>query len=150
MITKYNARDVVFQIEDPDNTDVWVEISRQAVSTFTKGTTEETTDTTVFGSEGDSESQKMQLGKTLSLQGFRLMDPATGALDPGQALVETLADRKGEDSLGRMRFAHKDEPTWRVWTAHVTLGDEGGGNNAKTSWSATFTRSGADSTVAKS
>ena len=33
--------------------------------------------------------------------------------------------------------------------AQPELGDQGGGNNDKVSWSATFTRSGADSTVAK-
>lgn len=146
-LQKYNARDVEFQIEDPDVADTWVEIG--GVSTFSKSHEEETADTTTFASEGQAESQKMQIGKELEIEGFRLRDDTTGALDPGQALVEELSELLGEDSLGRMRYAHKDDTSWTVWTCHVNLGDEGGGNNDKTSWSATFTRSGADTTVAK-
>jgi len=81
----------------------------------------------------------MQIGKTLGLEGPRLRDSVTGAGDPGQAKVEALAERLGEDSLGRVRFSHKNDTTWEIWTAHVTLGDQGGGNNDKTSWAATFT-----------
>lgn len=144
---KYNARDVEFEVEDFDNPGTWVAIG--GINTFSKTHEEETADTTTFGSEGQAESQKMQLGKTLTLEGFRLLDTATGDLDPGQALVEALAERLGEDSLGAVRFAHKDESTWAVWTAHANLGDQGGGNNDKGAWAVTFTRSGADTTAVK-
>ena len=147
-LQKYNARDVEFQVEDPDTPDTWVAIG--GINTFSKSHEEETTDTTTFASEGQAESQKMQLGKELEIEGFRLRDDATGALDPGQALVEELSELLGEDSLGRVRFAHTEDTSWEVWTAHVNLGDQGGGNNDKTSWSATFTRSGASTTAAKS
>lgn len=140
---KYNARDIEFQIEDPDTADTWVAID--GVNTFTKSHEEETADTTTFGSQGEAESEKMQKAKTLVIEGFRLRNP----VDPGQALVETLAERLAEESLGRVRFAHKAETSWEVWTAHVNLGDIGGGNNDKTSWSATFTRSGANTAMAK-
>ena len=126
----------------------WVAIG--GINTFSKSHEEETTDTTTFASEGQAESQKMQIGKELEIEGFRLRDDATGALDPGQALVEELSELLGEDSLGRVRFAHTEDTSWEVWTAHVNLGDQGGGNNDKTSWSATFTRSGASTTAAKS
>lgn len=144
---KYNARDVEFEIEDPDNPGTWVAID--GINTFSKSHEEETTDTTVFASLGQAESQKMQIGKGLTLEGFRLKDPSTGALDPGQALVEELSERLGEDSLGGFRFAAPGDTTWEVWVAHVNLGDQGGGNNDKTSWSATFTRSGASTTEAR-
>lgn len=144
---KYNARDVVFEIESLTTPATWIEIG--GINTFSKSHEEETADTTTFASQGQAESQKMQIGKQLELEGLRLRDSVTGAIDPGQAMVETLAERLGEESLGRVRFAHKDDTDWEVWTAHANLGDQGGGNNDKTSWSATFTRSGADTTEVK-
>lgn len=145
---KYNARDVEFEIEDPDTPASWTAIG--GLNTFTKTHEEEVTDTTTYASEGQAESEKMQLGKTLTMEGFRLKDPDTGAGDPGQALVEVLSERLGPASLGRLRFAAPGDTTWEVWTCHVNLGDQGGGNNDKTSWAATFTRSGAHTTAAKS
>ncbi|CAL9504054.1 phage tail tube protein [Streptomyces sp. enrichment culture] len=146
-LQKYNARDVVFEIEDVATPNTWIEIG--GINTFSKSHEEETADTTTFASEGQAESQKMQVGKQLEIEGFRLRDTVGGTLDPGQAMVETLSERLGEASLGKVRFAHKDDTSWEVWTAHVNLGDQGGGNNDKTSWSATFTRSGANTTAAK-
>lgn len=145
---KYDARDVEFQIEDPGSPGTWVAIG--GINTFTKSRSSNSTDTTTFASAGDDESQIMSRGKTLKLAGFRLMDPATGNLDAGQALVETLADAKSDASLGSIRFAHEDETNWEVWTATAELDDQGGGNNDKVSWGCTFTRSGANTTAAKS
>jgi hypothetical protein len=146
-LQKYNARDVDFQVEDFLAPGTWITIG--GVNTFSKSHEEETTDTTTFASQGQAESQKMQIGKQLQIEGLRLRDDATGAGDPGQAKVEALSERLGELSLGRVRFSHKNDTTWEVWTAHCNLGDQGGGNNDKTTWSATFTRSGASTTVAK-
>ena len=146
-LQKYNARDVEFHVEDFLSPGTWIAID--GINTFTKGHSSETTDTTTFASQGQEESQKMQLGKTLGLQGVRLRDNVTGAGDPGQAKVEALAERLGENSLGRVRFSHKNDTTWTVWTAHVSLGDQGGGNNDKVSFDAAFTRSGAETTMAK-
>lgn len=140
---KYNARDVVFEIEDPDNAGTWVEIN--GVETFTKAHEEETTTTTDFGSQGQGQSEKMEITKSLTIEGKRFRNP----VDPGQALVETLSERLAEESLGKVRFAHKDDTSWEVWTAHVNNGDQGGGNNDKVSWSAVFTRSGASTTAVK-
>ncbi|MFJ9657619.1 phage tail tube protein [Streptomyces griseoflavus] len=146
-LQKYNARDVVFEVADVATPATWLEIG--GINTFSKSHEEETADTTTFASQGQAESQKMQIGKQLEIEGQRLRDSVSGAIDPGQAMVETLAERLGEESLGQIRFAHKDDTEWEVWTAHANLGDQGGGNNDKTSWSATFTRSGADTRVAK-
>lgn len=146
-LQKYNARDIDFQVEDFLSPGTWITIG--GLDTFTKGHEEETTDTTTYASQGQAESQKMQIGKTLGLQGKRLRDNVTGAGDPGQAKVEALTERLGEDSLGRIRFSHKNDTTWEVWTAHGSLGDQGGGNNDKVSWAVTFTRSGASTSVAK-
>lgn len=148
--TKYNARDIIFEIEDFGTPGTWVAIATGGINTFSKTFEEEVTDVTVFGSEGQAESQKMQIAKAMTLEGFRLRDSETGALDPGQALVEGLSERLGDESLSGFRFAHKDDTSWEVWTAHANLGDQGGGNNDKTTWSATFTRSGANTTAVKS
>jgi hypothetical protein len=146
-LQKYNARDVVFEIEDFATPNTWIEIG--GINTFSKSHEEETTDTTDFASEGQAESQKMQIGKQLQIEGQRLRDSVTGAGDPGQAKTEALSERLGEQSLGKVRFAHKDDDNWEIWTAHVNLGDQGGGNNDKVGWSATFTRSGASTTAVK-
>lgn len=146
-LQKYNARDVEFQVEDFLSPGTWIAIG--GINTFSKGHEEETADTTTFGSNGQAESQKMQIGKSLTIEGLRLRDDATGAGDPGQAKVEALSERLGEQSLGRIRFSHEQDTSWEVWTCHANLGDQGGGNNDKTTWSATFTRSGANTTAAK-
>ncbi|MGK5531534.1 phage tail tube protein [Streptomyces sp. URMC 129] len=144
---QYNARDVQFEIEDPD-TDTWVPID--GINTFSPSHGGETADTTLFGSQGEEESQKMSKNRTIALGGRRLMDLTTGALDPGQAVVEKMDGRLGNESLTRFRFAHKDVPVWTVWTAHFQLGDSGGGgNNDLVSWNVTVTRSGATTTAAK-
>lgn len=146
---KYNARDCVFQIENPGAPGTWVDIGagKDGIETFTVGRSSETTDMTDFSSGGAEELQVMQRGKTLQLEGRRLKDAATGALDPGQALVETLGDAVGNASIGRIRFAAPGDTTYEVWSCTCELGDQGGGNNDKVSWSATFTRSGPSSTL---
>jgi hypothetical protein len=154
---KYNARDCEFEIEDFDNPGTWVPIrtaeggsGEGGINTFTVSHEYETTDTTTFASAGRAESQNMQEGKTLTLEGFRLKDPDTGALDAGMALIEEQAARLGNDSLVGFRFAAPGDTSWVVWTqAHFQLGDSGGGNNDKVSWSVTVTRSGPETTAAK-
>lgn len=144
---KYNARDCSFQIEDPASPGTWQPIG--GIDTFTPGYTSKNVDTTTFASAGESEQQIMERGKTLKLEGFRLKDPTTGALDPGQSLVEALAGQVSDASLGSIRFAAPGDTQWEVWTATAELGDQGGGNNDKAKWSVTFTRSGASTTAAK-
>jgi hypothetical protein len=147
---KYDSRGCEFQIEDPGSPGTYVDIAPTGINTHTIGRNSKNFDTTTYGSDGDAEQQIMERGLTLKLEGFRLVDPDTGALDPGQALVETLADQKSDASLGSIRFAGPGAVNWTVWTATAELGDEGGGNNDKESWSCTFTRSGASTTAVKS
>jgi hypothetical protein len=114
-VAKYNARDIVFQIENYASPGTWVAIAPLAINTFTKSEEEETTDTTTFGSAGQAESMKMQIGKSLQLEGFRLRDPATGALDPGQAIVEAMNDRLGTSLSDRLPVgAHQRHHVDRV------------------------------------
>lgn len=137
-MARYNARDCVFEIESATPS-TWVEIGE--LTTFTRSHEEETTDTTTFGSDGQAESQKMQIGKSLTVEG--LHNPA----DVGQLRVETVSELLGDASLIKIRFHAPAATNWTVWNAHVNLGDIGGGNNDKATWSATFTRSGASTTA---
>jgi hypothetical protein len=153
---KYNARDVRFQIEDFLNPGTWTEFrTAQAgsgeggINTFTLSFEYESTDTTTFGSNGRAEGQNMQEGMSMTLEGFRLKDPSTGALDAAQSLTELQAARLGNDSQTGFRFAAPGDTNWTVWAdAYFQLGDQGGGNNDKNSWAVTITRSGPSTTVA--
>lgn len=148
-MAKINARDWLFEVSlDPTIvTPVWAEVGGVNSFTLSNSEGEESTDTTTFGSAGNAESQAMQRGASLSLEGF-IERSALGVQDAGQAACDTLSGEVGEDSLGGFRFRHVDDEDWTVWTAWVSKGDNGGGNNDKTSWGATFTRSGAASTAA--
>lgn len=142
-----NARDWVFEVsEDPDApTPVWAQVKGKETFTLSNSEGEESVDTTTMESGGYAESQAMQRGASLTLEGK--IDRASGVPDAGQQAADNLAQLVGEDSLGGFRFRHIDDPEWTVWTAWVSKGDTGGGINDKTSWSATFTRSGAATVV---
>jgi len=142
-----NARDWTFEVsEDPTNaTPVWAEIAGLESFTLSNSENEESTDTTTFASGGIAESQAMQRGASLKVEGKLVRSGAT--TDPGQASVKALAGLVGDASLGGVRFRHTDDPDWTVWTAWVSEGDNAGGTNDKTSFGATFTRSGAATTA---
>ncbi|MFE5895831.1 phage tail tube protein [Streptomyces sp. NPDC056488] len=135
---RYNARGCIFQIESTTPA-TWVEIGD--INTFSKSHEEETTDTTTFGSAGQSESQKMQIGKSLTLEGLH------NTTDPGQLRCEAVAELLGDASVIKFRFRAPAATTWEIWNAHANLGDQGGGNNDKGAWAVTFTRSGASTTA---
>ncbi|MES9804919.1 phage tail tube protein [Streptomyces cinereoruber] len=137
-MARYNARDCVFEIESTTPA-TWIEIGD--INTFSKSHEEETTDVTTFGSAGQAESQKMQIGKSLTIEGLH------NTTDPGQLRVEAASELLGDASLIKVRFHAPGATNWEIWNAHVNLGDQGGGNNDKGSWSATFTRSGASTTA---
>lgn len=143
-----NARDWTFEVsEDPNaTTPVWAEVGGLESFTLSNSEGEESTETTTFASGGVAESQAMQRGAALSLEGKVVRNGATP--DAGQAAVDALAVLVGDASLGGVRFRHNTDTDWTVWTAWVSKGDNGGGNNDKTSWSASFTRSGAATTAA--
>ena len=142
-----NARDWIFEVSaDPSAaTPVWAEVG--GLTSFTLGNSEgeESTDTTTFASAGHAESQAMQRGASLGLEGRLIRDGATK--DPGQEVVDDMALEVGDASLFGARFRHTTDTEWTVWTVWASKGDNAGGNNDKTSWSCTLTRSGAASTT---
>lgn len=138
--TKLNARDLIVEVEDPDTADDWTQVDGINSATVNKAENEEITDTTTFESDGDYEHEIMQRGRSLALVGFYYDD--AGERDPGQLLVETMADRKASESLGRVRMRYPSWEDWVIWTATFSEGEQGGGNNDKTSFNATIRRSG--------
>lgn len=154
---KYDARDCEFQIEDFLNPGTWTAFrtatagsGEGGINTFSLSHEYESADVTTFGSDGRAETQNMQEGKAITLEGFRLKDPSTGALDAAMSLAELQAARLGTDSQVGFRFAAPGDTTWEVWAdATYQLGDQGGGNNDKVGWAVTITRSGPSTTAAK-
>lgn len=145
---KINARDWVFEASaDPDaGTPVWAEVGGLTSFDLNPAEGEESVDTTTFASAGVAESQAMQRGASLSLEGFA--ERTGGADDPGQAVLNDAAELVGEESLIGVRFRHTDDTDWTVWNGWVSRGGTGGGNNDKANWSASVTRSGAATTAA--
>jgi hypothetical protein len=145
---KVNARDLLCQVAAADGI-TWLDINGLNSAKLNPGENEETADTTTFSSAGMAEQEIMQRGATVELEGMLLKDDVTGAQDPGQLRCEVLAAQVASASLGKFRFRHPMDTVWKVWPqATFSLGEEGGDNNAKTSWSITITRSGASTTVA--
>jgi hypothetical protein len=144
-----NARDWRFEVSiaPGEVVPVWAAIAGTESFTISNSEGEESTETTTFASNGQAESQAMQRGASLSIEG-KIVRAATTpfAQDAGQVACDTLAGLLGEESLGGIRFRYVEDEDWTVWTAWASKGDNGGGNNDKTSWSVSFTRSGAATT----
>ena len=145
--TQINARDITVEVQASDGA-TWNEVKDLTTVTYTPSANEETQDRTTFDSDGEYEGVIVQRGATLKMEGRRLMDPDTGALDTGQSRCEALALLKGTASLGLIRFRYPADTLWTQWTAFFSAGDQGGGNNDAVSWSMTVTKSGASSTTA--
>lgn len=143
-----NARDMVVEISDGAATPVWTEIAGLVSFKFDPSKEEKTADTTTFMSGGHYEQEVMQRGAVISLDGMRIADDLTGAPDPGQLLVELLHEKFGAESVGRIRFRHLLDTSWKLWKATTTLGAQDGKTNDKLGWSTEFSRNGTSTTVA--
>ncbi|MCX5161870.1 hypothetical protein OOK39_21785 [Streptomyces sp. NBC_00264] len=139
-----DARGWLFEVEDVDTPDTWLPIAGLTTFNHNPGENEETAETVAFDSEGHFEQDVMQRGASLSLEGQYRIDKTTKAQDPGQAYIDhEWSQRLGIDSRNRVRWRHNTQTAWAVWEATVTPGEQGGGTNEKTTWSATITRCGA-------
>lgn len=145
-VEKVNARDWVVEINTGTVAlPTWVQVG--GVTSFTIGRDAEEVDTTDFDSNGIEEHQVMQRGKTITLEGFYLEDPASKGRDAGQTAVETHADEVGVASLKQYRFT-SPALTRKVALFSAKVGDVGGSNNDKTSWGVELKRSGAEAVAA--
>jgi hypothetical protein len=104
------------------------------------------TETTDFDSNGRAEHMVTERSNELSVEGYFLEDSTTKGRDPGQQAVETAGNAVGSTSLYPIRLTSPGG-TVKTFQASVNVGDVGGGNNDATSWGATFTVSGAITTV---
>lgn len=146
-VIKIPARDIIVQVREADGT-TWTEIGAMTSVKHNPGENEENTDTTSYDSDGNYEQRVMQRGAALTLEGFMLQDPISGARDPGQARCEAIATGVAEASLGKLRFRHPADTNWRVWDATFSLGEQGGETNDMSAWACTVTRSGASTLAA--
>lgn len=145
-----NARDWIFEVsEDPGAvTPVWAAVGGVESFTLSNSEGEESADTTTFASQGQAESQAMQRGASLTIEGKAKRSADGTTVDAGQAAADALAQLTGQESLGGVRFRHTADTDWTQWTAWASKGDTAGGTNDKTSWGVTFMRSGAATTAA--
>lgn len=141
---KIDARGWQFQVSDGATIPVWTEIGGINTFELDPNANSETTDTTTFRSAGEYEGEVMQRGGSIELEGFDERNDTTPAIaDPGQGLIDELGTKVSKASIGSMRFRHDSEDEWTVWRFYVEPGAKGGGNNDKSSWAATLTRTGA-------
>lgn len=142
------ARDIVFEIETAVAA-TWAEVGGLTSVTPDYSANSAFADTTEFSSGGRYSGRPMQRGGTFAIDGKLKLDPTTGAQDPGQARVETLAKAVGEAGMGRIRFRYPMEDTWTIWSCYIELGNRGaGGTNDMGGWAATFTRDEDETTAA--
>ena len=131
------ARDWVFEVEGTAGTFVPV----GGLHTFGLSGTKVDTDTTGFDSEGWAEHLVTERAHSLTLSGFFIEDQTTGERDPGQAIIDELATKIGEDAIGNFKLTSPGG-TVMTFKGSVEPGDIGGGKNDATSWGATITVTG--------
>ncbi|MCO7196895.1 phage tail tube protein [Pseudonocardia sp. McavD-2-B] len=141
---KISARGWQFEILDPSaETETWVEIGGLNNFDLDPSENNEDTETTDFQSQGAYEGRMMQRGASLEVEGqLRKEDDDPAQKDAGQKLVDELGEQVDEESVGRIRFRHETDPEWTNWRCYVEQGSRSGGNNDKTAWAGTFTRTG--------
>ncbi|MBP0456252.1 phage tail tube protein [Streptomyces montanisoli] len=144
-----DARGWIFEVQDQSaDTETWLPVMGVTTFTHAPGENEETADITAFEDEGQYNQDVMQRGATLTIEGQYRIDKTTKTQDAGQAYIDQdWSNRLGIDSHNAVRWRHNSQTEWVVWDATVTPGEQGGGNNDKTSWSATITKCGAASTA---
>lgn len=135
---KFLARDHTIEVSS-DAGVTWIEAGGVNSVSFEKG--KNSADTTDFNSGGNPEHIPASRPKSGSFEGFKMEDPATGALDAGQQIIETAADAVGASGLIHLRITR---PSGVGFSCKVSVGTSfGGGNDDPTSWSAPFEVSGA-------
>jgi hypothetical protein len=137
-LAKVLARDWTLEVEGT-TTGTFVPVG--GINTFGFGGTKNDTDTGDFDSGGFAEHLVTERAYTLTLSGFFLEDQDTGERDPGQAIVDELATKIGEEAIGNFKLT---SPGGTVYTfsGSVEPAEVGGGKNDVTSWGATITVNG--------
>lgn len=138
-LTKFLARDLVIEILDTATGGAYTEVKGLESLTHSPSTTE--ADTTDFESGGRKEHLVAERGDEWTLSGFKLLDVATGDLDPGQQLIEELATKISFESLGTFRITDPGGNS-KVFQASAEVTLPGGGHNDPAAWGAKLSVSG--------
>lgn len=116
-------------------------INIKGLTKFAFGRSSTRTDTTDFTADGIETGEIMARGAHMKVEGF-FLEAADKTRDPGQAALETFADLVGTASVTYMRLTSPSGTIYK-FQATVEIGDYSGGNNDKSAFSATLTRTGA-------
>lgn len=141
---KILARNWKIEIGSALVTPTWTTI--KGLNSFTISNDKEDADTTDFDSGGYSEHIVAGRSHDISFEGFYIEETA-GARDPGQAAVETAAEKIGAAAILPLRMTSPGGKV-RQFNGSFAIGDVGGGINDPTSWGASFTPSGPPVVVA--
>lgn len=139
-VTKFLARDLDVDVNTGTlAAPVWTAVKGlNTVSHSPSSTDAETTD---FDSNGAPEHLKAERGHSWTLAGFKLIDVASGAEDPGQQAVETLSKLVGLASLQQFRITSPGGRT-ATFMASAEVTYSSGGNNDAAAWQAVLRVSG--------
>lgn len=99
----------------------------------------EEVDNTTFDNDGWTTALAGNKKLTLELEGYRLADPATGARDEGQKMVEKASRTNGTAGLLRYQVYYKPAPTQHItFDGYAMGGNFGGGLNEAEPWNVTI------------
>lgn len=146
-VTKVLSRSMKFFISTGAGTDTiagtaddtWTQIKGLNSSSHSDASSD--ADTTGFDSDGANEHMVAERGESWTLAGHKLIDSATGDLDPGQEAVEDLATEVGPDSLGFFKIEYPGGAT-EIFKASAKVTKPGGGHNDTATWQAVLRVSG--------
>lgn len=102
-------------------------------------------DTTTFDDEGWISHLVATRGLTVTIEGLHQEDETTGARDPGQAVVEDLAENSGASAMEMFKagFPSGDQVKFEASVDAPPKGiSSGGGQGEAATWTATITMSG--------
>jgi len=113
----------------------------KGIHAFSIASQKQDADVTDFESNGRNEHVVASRGTTITLEGYFMEDVSTGARDPGQEAVETLAGLVGPTSIAAFTLTTPGGTTW-VFNASADVEGPGGDTNAAASWKCTLMVSG--------
>lgn len=139
------ARDYTFEVNDgtisvPD----WVEVG--GLNTWSHSPSSGDADTTKFYDAGRNSHMKASRGDEFSFSGFRSLDAAITARDPGQLICEAWGNAVGRSSRKQFRITEDDTSETKVFLATASVTQGGGGNDDPSSWELSLTVTGAIAT----
>lgn len=142
-VTKVLARDWKIGVktgEDATTSEpIFTEV--KGLNTLTFASSKSDSESTTFDTNGWNEHIVASRGRSLSLAGYYLVDPATGTRDAGQNAVDTLGEQIGPSSLELFELTSPAGAKTRFY-ASSNPAERGGGVEGNTSWGAELTVSG--------